>query len=452
MIFDASIGHVSAMDDGGIVNVKWSAFQQHIQDSRKELFETKNYCDVTLVSKDMKKFTADKAIIGPASGLLKKIFLSKKDPKLTILLKDIMDVELAAVLQFVYLGETIIEESRINQLRAATKILQIVGMENQPPGVMDSTKNPQQAPLMKPLLDQESKNLMNFLSLEKNDETKINSLIFEPDPTPQNDDQNNSANSLDSGNTDFKYVDVGNKSKGKLGLLKTTILTRPPRGTQLEKLIGNPNTDSECGESIKKEESELQVKAKATQLKKDNEVFKFQMDVDGKEARFYKGVNIEGRTDCPDCKNVFANPNSLRDHIGYKHIGIKFDCHLCDYRATKKASLKLHVQSMHLGILFPCNYCDYKNAKKARLDLHILNKHSNLLSPAKVKSLNDQDLIQKRHKTNQRQRERKRERNSFNLKRENIEKLMEIKPIPVNMGSTKSVVFNSELFSLFNTF
>ena len=107
---------------------------------------------------------------------------------------------------------------------------------------------------------------------------------------------------------------------------------------------------------------------------------------------------------------------------------------------------------MHLGILFPCNYCDYKNAKKARLDLHILNKHGNLLSPAEVKSLNDQDLIQKRHKTNQRQRERKRERNSFNLKRENIEKLMEIKPIPVNMGSTKSVVFNSELFSLFNAF
>ena len=277
MIFDASIGHVSAMDDGGIVNVKWSAFQQHIQDSRKELFETKNYCDVTLVSKDMKKFTADKAIVGPASGLLKKIFLSKREPKLTILLKDIMDVELAAVLQFVYLGETIIEESRINQFRAATKILQIVGMENQLSGVMDSTKNTQQAPLIKPLLDQESKNLMNFLSLEKNDETKLNSLIFEPDPTPQNDDQNNSANSLD------------NISKGELGLLKTTILTRPPRGTQLEKLIGNPNTDSECGESIKKEESELQRKAKAIQLEKDNEVFKFQMDVDGKEARFYKG-------------------------------------------------------------------------------------------------------------------------------------------------------------------
>ena len=201
-------------------------------------------------------------------------------------------------------------------------------MENQPSGVMNSTKNTQQAPLMKPLLDQESKNLMNFLSLEKNDETKINSLIFEPDPTPQNDDQNNSANSLDSGKTDFKYVDVGNISKGELGLLKPTILTRPPRGTQLEKLIGNPNKDSDCGESIKKEESELQRKAK----------------------------------------------------------------------------------------------------------------------------VKDQDLIQKRHKTNQRQRERKRERNSFNLKRENIEKLMEIKPIPVNMGSTKNVVFNSELFSLFNAF
>ena len=439
------VTYLCTMDNDGIVNVQWSSFQQHIQDSRRELFETKNYCDVTLVSKDMKKFTADKAIVGPASGLLNKIFLSKREPKLTILLKDVMDVELAAVLQFVYLGETIIEESRIDQFRAATKILQIVGMENQPSEVIDSIKKHQQAPLMNPFLNQESKNLLRFLSSEKNYGKKHNSLIYEPDPTPQNNDQNDR-------NPDLKCV-VNINEEGS-GVLEKTIMTRPPSETQLEKHVGIHNSELEYVDNgnIKKEEAELLLrKIKATKLEKENEVFEVKIDVDGKEARFYKGVNIDVRNDCPDCEKVFANHNSLRDHIGYKHIGIKFDCHLCDYRATKKASLKLHIQSMHFGILFPCNYCNYKNAKKARLDLHILTKHSNLLSPAEVRSLNEKDLIQKAHKSSQRQRERMREKSSIDLKREQSGKRMEIKPTPVNMGSISTQsVFKTELFSLFS--
>ena len=35
---------------------------------------------------------------------------------------------------------------------------------------------------------------------------------------------------------------------------------------------------------------------------------------------------------------------TLRIHKKSKHEGIRYDCHLCDYKATQKGDLKRHIQ------------------------------------------------------------------------------------------------------------
>ena len=365
----------------GILNVKWSAYQQHVFDSRRELFEMKYFSDVTLVSKEMKTYKADKAIIGPASGLLKKIFLTKQDPKLTILLKDIMEIELAAVLQFVYLGETIIEESRIDDFRKATQILQIVGMEQEPPtNIKDNTENIQQDNLMNADLDQESKNLMTFLSSDTKDEFSLNSKILEPDPVYHSNVQN-------INHTMNSTTDTLVKKVNKL---------------DMQPIIKKENK----GRSNKKRLKDCFSKLREPQQREDKDIFETKLGADGCSVRFYKGVNVEMQKNCPDCDSNFTNTASLRDHIRYKHIGIKFDCHLCDYRATKKFSLKFHIQTMHFGIKFPCNYCPYKSSKKPRLEHHILKKHRAILTESEQKSLNGKDLGLKEAQARERRRER----------------------------------------------
>ena len=392
------------------LNVQWGHFNQHALESRKEMYFTKHYADVALISKDKKKIQAHKSIIGPASVLLKTVFLSQdpKNPTSKIFLNDIMEDELSALLQFIYQGEAVIQEERLSEFRAATKALQIVGLEepktvdppDQPANIINNT-NTEEVPLINPLLDRDNKNTMNFLSSERNDETNVNLKMFEPGP-PQ-------IKVKKSESSDRNYSDIINIKKEKSPLMNKTKSSKgvTPRGPRLES---------------------------------DHEIFEVKKDVDGNVARFYKGVNIDVTLDCPECEKTFGNPHSLRDHIRYKHIGIKFDCHLCDYKATKKFSLKFHIQTMHFGMMFPCNYCSYKNGKKPRLEQHILNKHSNMLSSSELEALNSKGLIEKQKKSNKQRTER--------TKKGGKGKHMKIGQSALNMGSVLDT-FGREIHSFF---
>ena len=404
------------------LNVQWGHFNQHALESRKEMYFTKHYADVALISKDKKKIQAHKSIIGPASVLLKTVFLSQdpKNPTSKIFLNDIMEDELSALLQFIYLGEAVIQEERLAEFKAATKALQIVGLEepktvgppDQPANIINNT-NTEEVPLINPLLDRDSKNTMNFLSSERNDETNVNLKMFEPGPPQIKVKKSESIKSV-------RTLDRNYYSENHTGSIDVI------------------NIKKEKSPLMNKTKSSKGVTPRGPRLESDHEIFEVKKDVDGNVARFYKGVNIDVTLDCPECEKTFGNPHSLRDHIRYKHIGIKFDCHLCDYKATKKFSLKFHIQTMHFGMMFPCNYCSYKNGKKPRLEQHILNKHSNMLSSSELEALKSKGLIEKQEKTNKQRTQKTR-------------KLMEIGQSALNMGSvlTNGDAFGREIHSLF---
>ena len=104
-------------------NFQWNLFEFHLINSNRELYKEKHFADVTLVSEDMKKFKAHRTVLGTASTILKELFLAKPDQKITILLKGIMEQELAQVLKFVYLGEAVVDEDRIEHFEMAAKYL-----------------------------------------------------------------------------------------------------------------------------------------------------------------------------------------------------------------------------------------------------------------------------------------------------------------------------------------
>ena len=110
-------------------NFQWNLFEFHLINSNRELYKEKHFADVTLVSEDMKKFKAHKTVLGSASTILKELFQAKPDQKITILLKGIMEQELAQVLKFVYLGEAVVDEDRIEHFEMAAKYLKIQVLE-----------------------------------------------------------------------------------------------------------------------------------------------------------------------------------------------------------------------------------------------------------------------------------------------------------------------------------
>ena len=137
------------------------------------------------------------------------------------------------------------------------------------------------------------------------------------------------------------FIDIGNIKREKSYTLET-----PPPFKQ---------------ESIARGErksKDSKIKEKGPRKGRDFDIFETKVDADYHPkhmSRFYKGINIELQTICPDCDTKFCNPYVLREHIRYKHIGNKFNWYLCEYKATRKGQIKFHIETIHFCVRFPCN-------------------------------------------------------------------------------------------------
>ena len=167
-------------------------------------------------------------------------------------------------------------------------------------------------------------------------------------------------NTLDKNDIDTEhpngYIDVGNMKREKS-----------------EKIIEKNNKRRQVAR-LKRGYAMIVPQKEMEEIRRN--IFEFDSGPDGSGDRFYKGVNIDVETKCPDCKAQLKSPNVLRVHIIDKHSGHKYNCHLCNYQTTRKFSLKFHIQTIHFGIKFQCNFCEYKVSKKPRLIVHMWNRHN----------------------------------------------------------------------------
>ena len=106
--------------------MKWQSFQSHLQSSHSDLYHTKQFADVTLVSDDLVKFPAHKTILAASSRIFQSL-LSMATTDLqqypVLYLKDVTGEDLESVLQFIYLGEAEISEYRAKYFESIARDL-----------------------------------------------------------------------------------------------------------------------------------------------------------------------------------------------------------------------------------------------------------------------------------------------------------------------------------------
>jgi uncharacterized Zn-finger protein len=79
------------------------------------------------------------------------------------------------------------------------------------------------------------------------------------------------------------------------------------------------------------------------------------------------------------------------------HLGVKFDCLECDYKATEKGSLIRHIDTVHRGIRkFKCTQCVRSFTRSDSLTTHIQSVHNKILFVCTVEGC-DKAYSQKRH-------------------------------------------------------
>ena len=98
-----------------VYNFKWKHFNVNQDCSLKELFINNKDADVTLVSDDKVAFHAHKLVLSACSSVLKDLLLNNPNPQPMIFMRGVKRFELESLLQFIYLGNTKLYQSRIEK-------------------------------------------------------------------------------------------------------------------------------------------------------------------------------------------------------------------------------------------------------------------------------------------------------------------------------------------------
>ena len=134
-------------------DLKWKTYSDHLVGVFKELGEEGHFADVTLVSDDQIQTPAHKVVLSACSPVLKTLLVNNPHSHPLLYLRGIKQTELQALLKFMYLGETQIFESRINDFVSVAKDLEVKQI-NKDQEEDDDTENKTQTPQLK--ADQEA--------------------------------------------------------------------------------------------------------------------------------------------------------------------------------------------------------------------------------------------------------------------------------------------------------
>jgi len=110
-------------------SLKWQNFSKNSTKTFATYRENSNFCDVTLVSDDLKQIHAHKLILSSCSEYFKTILEMQKDNNHPIFCLDgIKFKELNNVLDYIYLGEAQIENDQLDRFLAISQRLKLEGL------------------------------------------------------------------------------------------------------------------------------------------------------------------------------------------------------------------------------------------------------------------------------------------------------------------------------------
>ena len=106
----------------------WNDFELSAPNTLRQLWNDKDFTDVTLATVDDCQVTVHKVILSSCSEFFKKILLNNPHQNLLLYLKDIEHKYLMMVMQFIYLGECDVGQEDLTQFLNTGKELQISGL------------------------------------------------------------------------------------------------------------------------------------------------------------------------------------------------------------------------------------------------------------------------------------------------------------------------------------
>ena len=112
-------------------NVSWETHSEHVRGILREMRTSNDFTDVTIICSDQIEVNAHRNILSAFSPTFRRIFLLDKcmnNP--VIYLRGIRSEDIEPILQFIYLGETTIQQNRVQEFLTVAKELEIKDLVN----------------------------------------------------------------------------------------------------------------------------------------------------------------------------------------------------------------------------------------------------------------------------------------------------------------------------------
>ena len=109
-------------------SLSWKEFESCTIDTFKDLLYNQDFTDVTLVCEDDKQIKAHKAVLSSCSNFFKRILKKNPHQHPLIYLRGIKHCNLQAIIQFIYLGQTEVDQEDLELFMIDAKELEIRGL------------------------------------------------------------------------------------------------------------------------------------------------------------------------------------------------------------------------------------------------------------------------------------------------------------------------------------
>ena len=108
--------------------LNWKNFHQNISNAFRDLRSGDDFADVTLACEDGQMISAHKVILASSSPFFMNILKTFKNPHPLIFIRGVKSEELSAIVDFLYFGETNVEQENIEAFLALADDLKILGL------------------------------------------------------------------------------------------------------------------------------------------------------------------------------------------------------------------------------------------------------------------------------------------------------------------------------------
>ena len=270
--------------------LSWESFDSCVLDTFKNLISDQDFTDVTLVCENDKQVDAHKVILSSASAFFKRIFVRNPHQKPMLYLKGFKIEEVRSLLEFIYLGQTEVDEGCINRFISMSIDLEINGID-------ENMFNNTEEEYKETSIDDNISSEKIAMNIKKSKEMMNNENDTE-DPIAV----------ADKASQDDPYCPI-------------VRLPTPPPGNLFQ--ISTSKEDSFLLEEIP-EDKILHQEYNSAYEKRGS-----------------------GSYPCNPCGKRFANRNAQNRHKRIIHEGLRYPCLECDYQGTQAHSLRHHIKKKH---------------------------------------------------------------------------------------------------------